>query len=71
MKPVDSSTISHIGHEDGNTLVVRFKSNPKCDYCYPDVTPEEHAAFMAADSKGSHHHRTFKGRPFSKREVQS
>lgn len=69
MKEVESSTISHIGYENG-TLSVRFKSNPKVVYDYPDVTAEEHAAFMAADSKGSHHHKTFKGRPFTKREAE-
>lgn len=67
MKPVESSTISHIGH-DGETLSVRFKSNPKVVYDYRPVTAEEHAAFMASDSKGSHHAKTFKGRPFTKRE---
>jgi hypothetical protein len=68
MKPIDSSTISHIGHENGDTLVVRFKSNPKVEYCYP-CSADEHAAFMAADSKGSHHAKNFKSRPFVKREV--
>jgi hypothetical protein len=62
-----SSTISHIGHENG-VLSVKFKSNPKVIYDYPDVSEDEHKAFMEADSKGSHHHKNFKGRPFSKRE---
>lgn len=68
MKEVSSSTISHIGH-DGETLSVQFKSNPKVIYDYPGVTAEEHAAFMASDSKGSHHAKVFKGRSFVKREV--
>jgi hypothetical protein len=66
MKAVESSTISHIGFEDGK-LHVRFKSSPKHVYEY-DATAEEYKAFMAADSKGSHHHKNFKGRPFEKRE---
>lgn len=68
MKPVESSTVSHIGHENG-VLSVMFHSNPKIIYDYPDVTEEEHAAFMAASSKGSHHAKNFKGRPFIKREA--
>lgn len=68
MKEVESSTISHVGYDNG-TLSVRFKSNPKVVYDYLDVTAEEHAAFMAADSLGSHHHKNFKGRPFVKREA--
>jgi hypothetical protein len=68
MKPVESSTISHIGHKDG-VLSVRFHSNPKVIYDYPNVTAEEHAAFMASDSKGSHHAKNFKGRPFTKRDI--
>lgn len=68
MKEVESSTISHIGFEDG-TLKVRFKSNPKVDYHYPDVTAEEHAEFVASHSKGSHHYRNFRGRSFTKVDV--
>jgi hypothetical protein len=70
MKEVSSSTISHVGHENGDTLVVRFKSNPKVEYCYA-CSPNEHAAMMGADSIGSHHHKFFKGKPFVKREVKS
>lgn len=68
MKEVNSSTISHIGHADG-VLSVRFKSNPKIVYDYHGVTEAEHAVFMASDSKGSHHAKNFKGRPFTKREA--
>jgi hypothetical protein len=67
MPEVKSSTVSHIDHKDG-VLSVRFKSNPKVVYDYPNVSAEEHAAFMASDSKGSHHAKNFKGRPFTKRE---
>jgi hypothetical protein len=37
MKPVESSTISHIDFADG-ILSVKFKSNPKVVYDYPNVT---------------------------------
>jgi hypothetical protein len=68
MKEVESSTISHVGHKDG-VLSVKFKSSPKVIYDYPDVTAEEHEAFMASHSKGAHHYQNFKGRPFTKREA--
>lgn len=68
MKKIEgSSTVSHIGYDNG-VLSVKFHSNPKLIYDYPNVTEDEHKEFMEADSKGSHHHKTFKGRPFSKRE---
>ena len=67
MKPVDSSTISHIGHENGK-LSVRFKSNPKVVYEY-EATEDEHKALIGADSIGSHFHKFIKGRPFTKREA--
>lgn len=67
MKEVESSTISHIGFEDGK-LHVRFKSSPKHVYTY-DATEEEHAALIGADSIGGHFHRHIKGREFTKREI--
>ena len=67
MKSVESSTISHIGFEDGK-LPVRFKSSPKHVYSY-DATDEEHAALIGADSIGSHFHKHIKGREFTKREA--
>lgn len=71
MKEVKSSTISHVGHECGDTLAVRFKSNPKVDYLYPNCSADEHDAMMKADSIGSHHHKFWKNKPFVKRDVQS
>lgn len=68
MKEVESSTISHVDYKDG-VLSVKFKSNPKIIYDYPGVTADEHAAFMASSSKGSHHYKNFKGREFTKREA--
>ena len=53
MQPVESSTISHIGHDAGtNTLHVQFHSGKT--YAYPDVPAETHAALVAAPSIGAH-----------------
>lgn len=58
MTPVESSNIKGIGyHEPSRTLYVEFKSGKL--YHYPKVSPEEHAALLASDSKGKHLHEHF------------
>lgn len=54
MNPVEnSSQIAECGFcPDTNQLAVRFKSTPGKVYTYP-ITPDLHAEFQAADSKGS------------------
>lgn len=53
MKKVASSKISAIGYESGlSRLVVEFSSGKR--YAYSEVSAEEHAAIMDADSVGSH-----------------
>lgn len=53
MTPVTSSNIAAIGYDLTCTeLVVQFK-NGKTFY-YLEVSPEEHAALMAAESVGKH-----------------
>lgn len=52
MQPVDSSSVSHIGH-DGNTLHVTFKGSGKT-YAYPCVTVNDFNALRAAKSVGKH-----------------
>jgi KTSC domain len=42
---------------------VQITGVPGSIYRYDDVTPEHHAAFMAADSKGSHFGVNFKKNP--------
>lgn len=66
MKEVKSSNISHIGWKDG-VLSVQFKSGDKI-YDYLGVTDAEHKAFVDAESIGSHFHKHFKGRDFTKRD---
>lgn len=67
MTPVKSSNIEAIGFKDG-VLSVKFKSGKQI-YDYPNVTPDEHKAFVEADSIGSHFHNHIKGREFSKRDA--
>ena len=59
MERVESSNIKAIGYDDGSkTLRVEFHSGASHDY--PDTSPEQHADFMAADSKGKHFHKHFR-----------
>lgn len=55
LHPVESSQIHAIGWQDG-TLAVQFKGKhgPTSTYHYPGVTAQQHAEFMAANSKGTH-----------------
>jgi hypothetical protein len=56
-----SSNVTGIGFDPATkTLRVRFKGGSLYDH--HDFTPEDHAAFMAADSKGSHYHSAIKGK---------
>ena len=60
IKDVKSSNILGIGYDpETKTLAVKFKTGV---YHHADVSPEDHAAFMAADSKGSHYHANIKGK---------
>jgi hypothetical protein len=57
-KAVKSSNIVSVGYDHASkTLEVEFKSGGV--YRYADVTPERHAAMMAAPSVGSFHHTHF------------
>ncbi len=61
MTPVNSSQISHIGYNAAEqTMDVQFKSGGL--YRYHKVTPEKHAALMAADSIGKHLGQNIKGK---------
>lgn len=70
MVPVTSSQISKIGYdEETQTLAVEFKAKGGSGslYHYSDVSPETHAAFMKAESKGTHLGKHIKGKhPFKK-----
>lgn len=53
MTLVESSTIAAIGYDETlKVLVIRFKQGGA--YKYADVTPEDHAALMSAESKGKY-----------------
>jgi hypothetical protein len=55
-----SSNVKAVGYEKATrTLGVRFHSGST--YHYADVSPEKHASLIAADSVGSHLHKTIKG----------
>lgn len=51
--PVESSNIHSVGYSaELAAMEVAFKNGTT--YRYADVMPTDHAAFMAAQSKGSH-----------------
>lgn len=53
MTPVTSSNIAAIGyHQPFTALFVEFKNGKT--FSYSDVSPEEHAELMAAESIGKH-----------------
>jgi hypothetical protein len=55
LTPVESSQITAIGYDaQANTLAVRFSRGSGAIYHYPDISPEQHAAFIGAKSIGSH-----------------
>jgi len=58
MAPVKSSNIAAIGYENG-VMHVQFVGGGT--YVLSNVTPKEHADFMASPSKGSHYHAHFRG----------
>ena len=65
---VKSSNIFSVAHDPATQqMEVTFHSGHT--YRYQNVTPEQHATFMAADSKGTHFHQNFKqnaAHPFEK-----
>jgi hypothetical protein len=65
--PVDSSQVDRVGYDaESKTLAVQFKHGAKAIYHYPNVEPETHAAFMAAESKGVFFREHIKALPFEK-----
>lgn len=67
MQPVESSQIKAAGHDPAeNRLFVEFHVKDPAKrsvYSYENVTPEHHAAFMAAESKGRHFGAGIKSHP--------
>ncbi len=66
MKKVEgSSNIEAIGYNNG-VLSVQFRGGNI--YHYEGVTPEQHKAFMNADSYGSHFHAHIKSKFVGKKD---
>ena len=64
---VDSNQVGSIGYDPARkVLAATFARGPGHVYHYPDVSPETHAAFMAAESKGTFFGQHIKALPFSK-----
>lgn len=65
--PVESSQVDRVGYDaETKTLAVQFKHGVRAVYHYPGVSPETHAAFMAAESKGVFFRGHIKALPFEK-----
>ena len=59
---VDSTSIAAIGYDPGRyELEIEFRQSGDV-YRYYEVPPEEHQAFMAAESKGQYLNQVFKPR---------
>ena len=70
--PVDSSSIATIGYaSEERVLELEFRQTGEV-YQYFDVPPEEYAAFLDAESKGTHLNKHFKlrGYRYARVEVQ-
>lgn len=64
---VNSSQVKAIGHcPVTNTLAVTFTRGTGAVYHYPGVTAEQHAAFIGAESIGTHFGTHIKNLPFRK-----
>ena len=60
MQRVESTNIKAIGHDPAtNTLRVEFRNGGVYDYS--NISPEKHASFLTAASKGKHFHRHIRG----------
>ncbi|QHJ00077.1 KTSC domain-containing protein [Xylophilus rhododendri] len=63
---VESNQVAEIGYDpETKTLAVTF-TRGQALYQYPDVEPEKHAEFMAAESKGVFFGAHIKHLPFKK-----
>lgn len=64
--PVSSQKVAAVGYDAATqTLAVTFP-NGKAVYCYPNVSPEAHAAFVGAESIGKHFGQHIQKLPFKK-----
>ena len=64
---VNSSQVKAIGYDPATkTLACVFARGPGHVYQYPNVEPEQHAAFIGAESIGTHFGLHIKALPFKK-----
>lgn len=69
LKPVQSSAIHAVGYDAAKKVLhVRFVEGGNT-YEYPDVSAEQHEAFLSADSMGKHFRQAILGRDFHKRDA--
>jgi len=62
--PVDSTVIAQIGYDSAkHELGIEYRASGEV-YLYFDVPPEDHEAFMAAESKGIYLNTVFKLRGY-------
>jgi hypothetical protein len=61
MTPVKSSNLKAVGYDkDGQVLHVQFLNGSH--YSHAGVSPDHHAALMAAESVGKHYNANIKGK---------
>lgn len=67
MTPVSSNQVKAIGYDPATKiLAVTFTRGAGAIYHYPNVEPEQHAAFIGAESIGKHFGAHIQGLPFDK-----
>lgn len=67
LAPVQSNQVKAIGYDAATkTLAVTFAHGPGTEYQYPNVEPELHAEFIAAESIGTFFGKRIKALPFKK-----
>ena len=67
MTPVESNQVGAVGYcAETKTLAVTFKRGAGAVYHYPNVEPELHAEFLAAESIGKFFGSRIQGLPFQK-----
>lgn len=67
LTPVKSNQVAAIGYDPtSQVLAVSFTRGAGAIYHYPGVTPEQHAAFIGAESIGKHFGQHIQGRAFKK-----
>jgi len=67
LTPVESNQVKAIGYDEATkTLAVTFTRGTGAIYHYPGVTPEQHHAFVKAESIGVHFGKHIKSLPFKK-----